>query len=161
MRKGKKDPDPHLWLMDPDPDPGDPKTCGSCGSGSGSGSRSPTLVGRVDFVCQWLRQKGVFCTKHKQGQMQFSHLSSFLHLESIKQFIEDQAFLGSLHLSEHLTILIRYNTIWLLAPPPPSPNQFVSLSQPSCASPVELADGDGGGGGEEPKHMNARKPGPL
>ncbi len=41
LRKGK-DPDPHLWLMDPDP--GGPKTCGSCGSGS------PTLEKRVSKV---------------------------------------------------------------------------------------------------------------
>ncbi len=33
MRKGK-DPDPHLWLLDPDPDPRGPKTCPNTASGT-------------------------------------------------------------------------------------------------------------------------------
>jgi hypothetical protein len=52
-----KDPDPHLWLIDPDPDPGGPKTYGSDGSESAaliwgahlcvscSGSRNPSWLG--------------------------------------------------------------------------------------------------------------------
>jgi hypothetical protein len=48
--------------------------------------------------------------------------------------------------------------------PPPSTLSLVSdlsLSQSSCVSPVELADGRAGGGvGLEPNHMTARKPGP-
>ncbi len=59
--------------------------------------------------------------------------------ESIEQFIVDQAFL-----------------IWLLAP---FRQQVASLSQYSCVSPVELLTVRGGG--EEPNHITARKPGRL
>jgi hypothetical protein len=46
--------------------------------------------------------------------------------------------------------------------PPRSSQQVVSLSQPSCVSPVELTDGGGGEGvEEETNHTSTRKPGPL
>jgi hypothetical protein len=55
--------------------------------------------------------------------------------ESIKSFIEDQAFSLS----------------YYLATPPPHPplsrQQVISLSQSSCVSPIKLTDGMGGGGG--------------
>ncbi len=68
--------------------------------------------------------------------------------ESTEWFTEFQAF------------LLSYDS----APRPPlyplSRQQVVSLSQPSCVSPVEFTGG-GDGVGEEPNHTTARKPGPL
>ncbi len=44
---------------------------------------------------------------------------------------------------------------------PISRQKLVFLSWSSCVSPVELTDGKGGGGCEEPNHVTARKPGSL
>jgi hypothetical protein len=71
-----------------------------------------------------------------------------LWTESIKRFIEDQAFSLSL--------------VWLFRHTPPYFRQkVVSLSQSSCVSPVELTDGIGGEGEVGAKSDNGKKPGPL
>ncbi len=75
-----------------------------------------------------------------------------LEAENTEWFIEDQAFSPS----------------YDMAPPPTHPFPFqldVSLSQSSCVSPVELADGvweesnrgGGGGGGPQKKIFKKKK----
>ena len=70
-----------------------------------------------------------------------------MYTESTERFIEDQAFLWS------------YDS----APRPPLPPSVPSLSESSCVSPGELADGRcvGGGVGGGASYSTARKPGPL
>ncbi len=62
---------------------------------------------------------------------------------------------------EGLSFLLSYD----LAPrPPPSPlsrHQIASLAQSSFVSPIELIEGEGGGGGQGANHKTARKPGSL
>ncbi len=67
--------------------------------------------------------------------------SGGIKAESIKGFIEDQAFSPS----------------YDLAPASPSHVSTVSLSQSSCVSPVELSDGRGGGGSGRSQSYDRQK----
>ncbi len=91
---------------------------------------------------------------HMEGtRINFGDLTPYLtygeHPENIEWFLEDQAFLGSSNMIRFLA--------HPLTPPP-----GIKLSLSSCVSPVELADGRGGGGGGlgvvEPNHTAARTP---
>ncbi len=67
--------------------------------------------------------------------------------ESIERFLEGQAFLRTY--------------AFVFPPSNLSRQQFISLSQSSCMSPVDLTDGrSGGGDGRETNHTTTRKPGP-
>jgi hypothetical protein len=73
----------------------------------------------------------------------------YLRPESTEGLIEEQAF------------LLSYVSAPCLHPSSFFRQQVVSLSQPFRVSPVDLSDGRGVGGGEEPKRMTLRNPGPL